>query len=240
MSNNLTGRINSVQTLGTLDGPGVRFVVFMQGCPLRCACCHNPETWDTVGGTEYSATKLFKKVERYKEYFGSTGGVTVSGGEPLLQAEFVAEFFKICQENGIHTCLDTSGAVFNNSVKELLNYTDYCLLDIKYSNNEYYRKYVGCEIEKPLSFLKHLDEVNVPTRIRQVIIKGKNDAKGDMLKLREIVAPFKCVAGIELLPFRTLCRTKYDKLGLEFKFKEIKDTSEAEIKNLEKILKSAN
>ena len=125
---NLKGKINSIQTLGTVDGPGVRFVVFAQGCNLRCGCCHNPDTWDVFGGTEYSPLELAEKAEKYKGYFGKEGGVTLSGGEPLIQSEFSAEFFKECHKRNIHTCLDTSGSIINDSVKKLLDYTDLVLL----------------------------------------------------------------------------------------------------------------
>ena len=127
----LTGKIHSFQSLGTVDGPGVRYVVFMQGCNLRCDCCHNPDTWAFDGGNEYNVAQVFNNVCRYKEYFGKDGGITVSGGEPLLQAPFVKELFALCKESGINTCLDTSGSVINNSVISLLDYTDRVLLDIK-------------------------------------------------------------------------------------------------------------
>ena len=136
----IKGRISSFQTLGTLDGPGVRFVAFLQGCPLRCVCCHNPETWDKNGGTQYTAKEVVERAERYKEYFGKEGGITLSGGEPLLQIEFVTEVFRLAHEKGINTCLDTSGCIINEKTEELLDYTDYCLLDIKYTTDREYRQ----------------------------------------------------------------------------------------------------
>ena len=132
----MTGRINSIQTLGTVDGPGVRFVLFMQGCPLRCAYCHNPDTWDFSGGSEASAAEIFEKVKRYKEYFGEDGGITVSGGEPTMQADFVYDLFSLCKQEGIHTVLDTSGCLWNEKVERLLSATDLCLLDYKLCNDE--------------------------------------------------------------------------------------------------------
>ena len=137
------GHINSIQSLGTVDGPGIRFVVFMQGCNLRCGCCHNPDTWELFEGKTYRPSEILKKAERYKSYFGEIGGITLSGGEPLLQADFVTELFRLCQENGINTCLDTSGSIFDDSAKEVLKYTDRVLLDIKYTNEEMYLKHVG-------------------------------------------------------------------------------------------------
>ena len=131
----MMGNIHSIQTMGTLDGPGVRFVVFMQGCPLRCKCCHNPDTWDFSGGVEYTPEELVKKALRYRAYFGETGGITASGGEPLCQAAFVEEFFSLCHEEKLHTCLDTSGHILTEDIKKILAVTDRVLLDIKYTED---------------------------------------------------------------------------------------------------------
>lgn len=211
------GRVSSLQSLGTLDGPGIRFVVFMQGCPLRCACCHNPETHDLNGGEEYTADEIVEKVVKYKEYFGETGGITLSGGEPLLQPEFAADIFKKCKQNGINTCLDTSGCILNDKVKELLKYTDYCMLDIKYATEEYYQKYVGCSIDTPLEFLDYLNEQGITTRIRQVIVPTVNDTDDDIDALYSIIKGKK-IDKVELLPFKKICQTKYDAMGKEFPF----------------------
>lgn len=220
--------------MGTLDGPGVRFVVFTQGCPLRCACCHNPETWGVKGGTVYTAEQVAERALKYKEYFGETGGITLSGGEPLLQPEFTAEIFKLCRENGINTCLDTSGCIAD--ADNVLNYTDYCLLDIKYTTDEQYKKYVGCSLAQPTYFLKQLNKRNIPTRIRQVIIKGLNDTPESIKRLKALVLPYKCVEEIELLPFRKLCVSKYEKLGLDFPLKETPETTQKQIDELKKLL----
>ena len=220
--------------MGTLDGPGVRFVAFTQGCPLRCACCHNPETWGLNGGTVYTAEQVVNRALKYKEYFGKTGGITLSGGEPLLQPEFTAEIFKLCRENGINTCLDTSGC--EHLADFVLDYTDYCLLDIKYTTDEQYKKYVGCSLAQPTYFLKQLNDRNIPTRIRQVIIKGLNDTPESIKRLKELVSPFKCVSEIELLPFRKLCVSKYEKLGLDFPLKETPETASSDIEKLKMLL----
>ena len=159
----IKGYVNSIQTLGTLDGPGVRFIVFMQGCNLRCGCCHNPETWTLNASEQYTPQEIVSKAERYREYFVEKGGITVSGGEPLLQAKFVKEIFKLCKQKGINTCLDTSGSIINEDVISLLDYTDYVLLDIKYTTDELYEKYVGCSIYKPLEFLQILNDINLFT-----------------------------------------------------------------------------
>ena len=229
MSNSqIKGKINSIQTLGTLDGPGVRFVVFTQGCNLRCGCCHNPDTWDVSGGTEYTATELADKAERYCTYFGKDGGVTISGGEPLLQAEFVKELFLECHNRGINTCLDTSGSILNDGVKDLLEHTDRVLLDIKYMSDELYIKYVGCGIKIPLEFLKYLDEKNIPVTIRQVIIPTLNDNEENIDFLNNLVSKYRCIDNVELLPFKKICKVKYDKMGMEFPF-EIYDQPAKEL-----------
>lgn len=231
------GRISSFQTLGTLDGPGVRFIVFLQGCPLCCICCHNPETWDIKGGTEYTAEEIVKKIERYKDYFGKDGGVTVSGGEPLLQANFCKELFSLCKEKGINTCLDTSGFKLDGEVEELLDYTDYCLLDIKYTNDEDYKKYTGIGISAPLEFLKILNAKKIPTRIRQVIIPGLNDGKENIERLKNFLEGVDCIEKTEFLPFRKLCVSKYEKLGLDFKLKDTPETSQLKIEETERYFK---
>lgn len=223
--------------MGTLDGPGVRFVIFTQGCPLRCKCCHNPDTWDTLGGKEYSPDELVTRAVRYKEYFGRDGGVTVSGGEPLLQAEAVKALFELCHENGINTCLDTSGCILNEKVKDLLSVTDRVLLDIKYVTDDMYRENVGCPIDTPLAFLDYLCEQNIPTTLRQVIIPTKNDGEDNALALKAIVNAHKNVDKVELLPFRKICQVKYDKMGLEFPFGKIPEPTKNKIEELYSLLK---
>lgn len=226
----MTGRVHSIQTLGTLDGPGVRFVVFTQGCNLRCGCCHNPDTWDLSGGEIYTPRQIVDKTLRYREYFGEQGGITFSGGEPLLQAEFVKEVFALCHDKAINTCLDTSGSVFNQAVKDLLEYTDRALLDIKYTNDNDYKKFVGCSFSRVVEFLDYLDEKHIDTTLRQVIIPTLNDSESSVLKLKEIADSHKCVDKIELLPFKKICKTKYDQMGLAFAFDKF-DTPNAEIMN---------
>ena len=212
------GRVHSIQTLGTLDGPGVRFVIFMQGCNLRCGCCHNPDTWRFEGGQIYTAEELLKKILNYRTYFGKDGGVTVSGGEPLLQAEFVYELFELCHDNGINTCLDTSGSILNDEVKKLLSVTDRVLLDVKYSTDEMYKKYVGCSIDSPISFLGYLNEKGIVTTVRQVIIPSLNDNLESISYLKELKYTYSCIDTTELLPFKKICKVKYDNMGIQFDF----------------------
>lgn len=232
----IKGRVHSIQTMGTLDGPGVRFVIFMQGCNLRCKCCHNPDTWDINGGTEYTAEELVSKILRYVEYFGKDGGVTLSGGEPLLQAGFAREIFSLCHDKGINTCLDTSGCIRDKEVKNLLKETDRVLLDIKYTDDEMYLENVGCSITKPMEFLTYLDEEKIPTTIRQVIIPGLNDTEDNIKNLKEIAQSHICVDKIELLPFRKICQTKYDSMGIEFPFAEVPEPQRETMENLSKIV----
>lgn len=228
----MKGRINSIQTLGTVDGPGVRFVVFMQGCPLRCAYCHNPDTWDTRGGEEYGAREIFEKVLRFREYFGKAGGVTVSGGEPLLQADFVRELFSLCKEAGIHTALDTSGCIWNESVDKLLDATDLCLLDYKMTNGVDYEKYTLCKKEKVDAFLYNLQEKSIDTWLRQVIVRGINDTRENVELLYAVRDAHPCVKKVELLKFRKLCLPKYENLCIKFPLADVDETRDEDIERI--------
>ena len=237
MMQNLTkGRVHSVQSLGALDGPGVRFVVFMQGCPLRCGCCHNPDTWEREGGSLYTAEELVERATHYREYFGKEGGITVSGGEPLLQADFVRELFSLCHERGINTCLDTSGCILNDGVKELLRVTDRVLLDVKYTADALYREYVGCGMETPLAFLDYLNAQGIPVTLRQVIIPTLNNSEENIVALKRIAQAHPCVDKVELLPFRKICQVKYDKMGMKFRFADIPEPTREEMKRFEAII----
>ncbi len=232
----LKGQIHSIQTLGTVDGPGVRFVVFMQGCSLRCKCCHNPDTWDFKGTYEYSAEETVKKAVRYKEYFGSDGGITLSGGEPLLQANFAKEIFTLCKKEGINTCLDTSGILLNREVKELLEVTDRVLLDIKYTSDALYKTNVGCSIYPVLEFLDYLQKKEIPVWLRQVIIPGFNDNNENISELKKLANKHPCVEKIELLPFKKICQTKYDSMNIPFPFADIPTPTPEQMQKLKNLL----
>ncbi len=232
----IRGRVHSIQSLGTLDGPGVRFVVFMQGCNLRCGCCHNPDTWSLSGGSLYTADEIFEKAERFKEYFGKDGGITLSGGEPLLQSDFAFELFSLCKAHGVNTCLDTSGSIINDSVKRLLTVTDRVLLDIKYTTEEDYKKYVGCDLKRVINFLSLLDEKGIATTVRQVIIPSLNDTENNIFALKDILKQYSCIDKTELLPFKKICQTKYDSLGISFPFAEYKTPSNTKMQILEELL----
>lgn len=232
------GFVNSFQSLGAADGPGIRFVVFTQGCNLRCGCCHNPDTWQCGESQKFTPDEIATKVMRFKEYFGTSGGITVSGGEPLLQSGFVKELFELCHKSSINTCLDTSGSIINDDVISLLDVCDTVLLDIKYTNDEYYIKYVGCEYSKPLEFLEILQSKNIDTWLRQVTIPTLNDDKENIMHLREIANTHSCVKKVELLPFHKICKTKYDNLGMEFPFEKYNVPTKEKMNELNKLLLS--
>ncbi len=232
----MIGRVHSFQSLGTLDGPGVRFVVFTQGCPLRCGCCHNPDTWDANGGREVTPAEILQKVGRYREYFGDEGGITISGGEPLLQPDFVRETFALCKREGIHTCLDTSGFALNDAIKAALAVTDRVLLDIKYTDAALYEKHVGCRYEQVLAFLSYLNEQRIPTTLRQVILPGLNDNEENIARLRALREQYSCVDGIELLPFKKICAVKYDQMGIPFPFAELPTPTKEQMTKLNRLL----
>ena len=234
----MMGFVNSFQSLGAVDGPGIRFVVFLQGCNLRCGCCHNPDTHSLTGKKEYTAEQIVSQVKRYKEYFGKEGGITLSGGEPLLQPDFAYEIFSLAHKEGINTCLDTSGSILNDKIKRLLSETDRVLLDIKYTSDERYRRYVGCPLSAPLEFLSYLNRQNVKTTLRQVIIPTLNDTEENILNLKNIARGHTCVDRIELLPFKKVCEVKYQNLGIEFPFAHLPEPTKEKMARLENLLRS--
>ena len=200
---NNIAKVHSIESFGTVDGPGIRFVLFLQGCSLRCKYCHNRDTWDMALGEEKTLEEIVEKVNRYKTYMTlSGGGVTVTGGEPLLQVKFLIEFFKKLKEENINTCIDTSG-MFNvtEDIKELLKYTDLVLLDIKHIDNEKCKKLTGVGNEKALKLAKHLDERNIPVWIRQVLIPGITDDQADLEKLGQFISTLNNVDRVEFLPY---------------------------------------
>ena len=212
----MKGRVSSLQSLGTVDGPGLRYVIFLQGCPLRCVYCHNPETWDPAGGREYAPEELVEKVLRCRAYFGEQGGVTVSGGEPLLQAPFVAELFRQLKAAGVHTALDTSGAGDLKQAAQVLDWTDLVLLDLKFPDEAGYRRYCRGSWAQTQAFAALAGEKRVPLWVRHVVVPGLNDSLED---LRAIKAQAESLPGfqkLEWLPFHNMCLEKYQQLGLPF------------------------
>ena len=234
----LLGRIHSTESLGTVDGPGIRFIVFMQGCPLRCKYCHNRDTWDVNAGTEITTDELIKKIERSLTYIkASQGGVTVSGGEPLLQAKFVTELFKKLHEKGIHTCLDTAGSLpINDDIRELLENTDLVLLDIKHIDNEKCINLIGAPNTNNLNFAKYLSENNIPMWVRQVLVPGYTDDENDLLKLKEFLSQMNNIERIEILPYHNLGKYKWENLGQEYPLENVVPPTPEEIDKAKQIL----
>ena len=212
----MKGRVHSIQSLGAVDGPGVRYVVFLQGCPLRCAYCHNPDTWDFAGGTEREAAELVKEIYRFKPYFGTKGGVTVSGGEPLQQAAFVEELFFLLHKEGIHTALDTSGVGDLTAARRVLEHTDLVLGDLKFATPEEYKTHCRADMEKILAFYRLAAEMQVPLWVRHVVVPGLNDTLEDMGKIKALADSFPNLEKIEWLPFQNLCVEKYQSMGIPF------------------------
>lgn len=235
---NIKARIHSFESFGTVDGPGIRFVIFMQGCPLKCKYCHNRDTWNPKGGNEYSIDEIIEKIMRSKPYMDSSnGGVTVSGGEPLLQAKFITELFKRLKQHNIHTAIDTSGALpISGTIKELLNYTDLVLLDIKHIDNEKCINLTGAPNTNTLNFAKYLSENNIPAWIRQVLVPGYTDDENDLNKLREFISTLKNVQKVEILPYHNLGKFKWKELGVEYELEDIKSPKKEDVKKAKEIL----
>lgn len=233
----MIGRLHSIQSLGTVDGPGVRAVAFLSGCPLRCACCHNPDTWELSAGEEIEASTLAKRLLRFRGYFGSDGGVTLSGGEPLLQAKFAAELFGILKSEGIHTALDTSGCLaITLDVSALLDVTDYVLLDVKFDTEADYLRYARGDLSRVLAFLDELDRRNIATRLRRVVIPTLTDSKESIFRLAALAAEHRSVIGVELLPFRKLCIPKYESMSIPFPLMHLPEANADEVHRLQRML----
>ena len=216
----MVGYIESVETMGLVDGPGIRYVVFMQGCPLRCLYCHNPETWADRKENPTTPEELVKKILRFKPYFEDEGGVTFSGGEPLHQPEFLLETLKLCKEQGIHTCLDTSG-VGKGMEEEILKYVDLVILDIKAVDPEEYTKITSQPIQTSLKFLELCQEMNKKMWLRQVIVPGLNDDEEHILKLKHFIKNLKNIENVELLPYHLYGTSKYKKLGIPYRLEGV-------------------
>lgn len=230
------GRIHSIESMGLLDGPGIRTVVFFQGCKLRCAYCHNPDTWQMDRGKKISPKDLIKKVLRFKPYFKSSGGgVTCSGGDPLMQPEFLIEFLKLCKENDIHTAVDTAG-FGKGSYEEILKYTDLVILDVKHVNENGYRRLTGGSMKVFENFKKSLLDTSVKLWIRHVIVPGITDSKEHIKNLKKVIREFENIEKIQLLPYHNLGTNKYKEMGIPYKLEGVKPMCEERTIELEKYL----
>lgn len=225
----MNGYIHSFESMGCADGPGVRFIAFFQGCPLRCEYCHNPDTWEH-GGTEYSAREIVDKALRFLPYFGEDGGITVSGGEPLAQSKFLIELLKSCKEAGLHTVLDTSGAAGEEDWAEVLKHTDLAMVDLKYATEEGYKTHTGGSLQKTLRFLKATEEAGIPLWIRHVVVPDQTDES--ISQIIDLATGFSNLKRIELLPFRKLCIEKYENMEIPF---PLKDTPSCSAELLERL-----
>ncbi|MEH7384436.1 pyruvate formate-lyase-activating protein [Bacillus sp. JJ1521] len=239
----MNGRIHSIETCGTVDGPGLRYVIFTQGCLLRCQFCHNPDTWKLNMGKEMSVSEIINDIKTYLPFFqASGGGVTVSGGEPLLQLDFLIELFKECKKLGIHTTIDSSGGCFTRSLQfmerleELLTLTDLILLDIKEIDSAKHKELTGMSNEHILDFAQYLSDKNVPVWIRHVLVPTISDNDEDLTKLSEFIKTLKNVKKIEILPYHKLGIYKWESLGLEYKLKDVEPPTVERVKNAERIL----
>ena len=233
----ITGHVNSLETFGLVDGPGVRFVVFLQGCKMRCKYCHNPETWSMLGGEEWTAENLYNHAKRYKTYWRNNGGITVSGGEPLLQKEFVTEFFTLAKKDGVHTALDTSGQPFSESedFEKLMSVTDLVILDLKEWDSEKHKALTGFGNENILAFAKWLSDHNKNMWIRHVLVPELTDDKASLKEMHDFISTLKTVEKTEILPYHTFGLAKWEKLGIPYPLENTPLPADQEIKTAKDI-----
>ena len=238
----LKGYIHSLESFGSVDGPGTRYLIFTNGCPMRCMYCHNPDTWQMNTGTQYTADELLTKAKRYRPYWGSEGGITVSGGEPLVQIDFLIDLFKKAHAEGIHTTLDTSGNPFTrkepffSKFNELLKYTDLILLDIKHINNAAHIKLTKCPNTNILDLATYLSDVGQPVWIRHVLVPGINDDDESLTKLAAFIDTLKNVERVEILPYHTLGSLKYEEMGIPYPLVGVEPPTAESVKHARKIL----
>lgn len=229
--------IHSTESFGAADGPGVRFIVFMQGCHMRCRYCHNPDTWKMDGGDEVTADEILKRALRFKPYWGKDGGITISGGEPLLQIDFVIELFKKAKELGINTCIDTAGNPFTkeepffSKFEELMKYTDLLLLDLKEINPTRHKDLTGFDNSNIIEMAKYLSEINKPVWIRHVLVPEHSDFDEDLDALGDFIDTLSNVDRVEILPYHTLGKFKWENLGIPYTLESISPPSAERIEN---------
>ena len=236
------GYVHSLESFGSVDGPGVRYLIFLSGCSMRCQFCHNPDTWEMNAGCAYTADGLLKKALRFREYWGTEGGITVSGGEPLLQIEFLTELFQKAKVKGVHTAIDTSGSPFSRKepffgkFQELMKYTDLLLLDVKQMDEEKHRVLTGRKNQNILDLARYLSEIKKPVWIRHVLVPGRSDFDGDLQKLHAFIQTLHNVERVEVLPYHTLGAYKWKELGYEYPLEGVEPPSAERIRNANQIL----
>lgn len=234
-------RYHSYESCGTVDGPGIRFILFLQGCLMRCKYCHNRDTWDLDGGKEISVEELMKEVITYKHFMRATGGgVTASGGEAVLQAEFVKEWFKACKAEGIHTCLDTNGFVrhYDQTIDELIDNTDIVLLDLKQLNDKIHQNLIGVPNKRTLEFAQYLAKRNHPTWIRYVVVPGYTDDDDSIHRLGQFIQGMTNIEKVELLPYHRLGAHKWETLGYKYELEEVQPPTKESLDHIKNILEN--
>ena len=239
------GFVHSVESFGSVDGPGIRFLIFLQGCPMRCQFCHNPDSWKTGIGEERTADELLDQAERFRAYWGDNGGITVSGGEALLQIDFLLELFEKANQRGIGTCLDTSAQLFTRKspffekFERLMELTDTVLLDIKHIDDEEHRKLTRHSNANILDCARYLSEIDKPVWIRHVLIPGVTDKDEYLVRLRDFLSTLHNIERIEVLPYHTLGVYKYEKLGIDYPLKDVQPPAAERVANANDILQQA-
>lgn len=239
------GFVHSVESFGSVDGPGIRFLIFLQGCPMRCQFCHNPDSWKTGTGEERTADELLDQAERFRAYWGDKGGITVSGGEALMQIDFLLELFEKAKQRGIGTCLDTSAQLFTRKVpffekfERLMKLTDTVLLDIKHIDDEEHRKLTRHSNANILDCARYLSEIDKPVWVRHVLIPGITDKDEYLFRLRDFLSTLHNIERIEVLPYHTLGVYKYEKLGIDYPLKDVQPPAAERVANANDILQQA-
>ena len=243
MENKVVGAVHSIESFGSVDGPGVRYILFLHGCPLRCKYCHNPDTWANSKETmKMTPQEALEKALKYKTYWGNEGGITISGGEPLLQIDFLIELFKLAKKEGVNTCIDTSGANFTrkepffSKFNELMEYTDLLLLDIKHIDNEKHKELTGKPNTNILDMAKYLSEINKPIWIRHVLVPEISDVDDYLIKLDQFISGLNNVKKIEVLPYHTLGTFKWKELNIPYQLEGVNPPAQYRIDNANKLL----
>ncbi|WP_027089166.1 pyruvate formate-lyase-activating protein [Thomasclavelia saccharogumia] len=246
MDNKIIGAVHSIESFGSVDGPGIRYIYFLLGCPLRCKFCHNPDTWANAKATmELTPQEALDKAIKYKSYWGNDGGITVSGGEPLLQIDFITELFRLAKKEGVNTCIDTSGANFTreepffSKFNELMKYTDLLLVDIKHINDEEHTKLTGKSNKNILDMAKYLSEIGQPVWIRHVLVPGISDKDEYLIELDKFINSLDNVKKVEVLPYHTLGTFKWEELNIPYQLEGVNPPTQDRIDNANKLLHTA-